>query len=101
MIYRDIKMLKQAKHAPHCMVRYCRAQNYGQIVACHSNEQAHGKGIGIKSHDLTAFMCNHCHDIYDGRVPSDMTKAEKQAMFLDAVYFSMLWLFQTERAILK
>jgi hypothetical protein len=37
----------------------------------HSNEESHGKGKGLKSHDcFGAFACSACHDWYDrGRDP--------------------------------
>ena len=38
----------------------------GTIVWAHSNEQLHGKGMGIKSHDLFgAYLCHKCHERYD------------------------------------
>lgn len=36
--------------------------NYHGVVAAHSNQQAHGKGMGIKAHDaMCAFLCAACH----------------------------------------
>jgi hypothetical protein len=36
------------------------------VVFCHSNEMLHGKGIGIKSHDIFGFYgCANCHQWYD------------------------------------
>lgn len=38
----------------------------GTVVWAHSNEQKHGKGMGIKAHDLFgAYLCHHCHTQYD------------------------------------
>lgn len=41
-------------------------------VWCHSNEDRHGKGKGLKAHDcFGAWGCSSCHDWYDrGRDPS-------------------------------
>lgn len=36
------------------------------VVACHSNEQVHGKGRGIKAHDIFVFFgCANCHSWFD------------------------------------
>jgi hypothetical protein len=100
LIYRNPKLLQAAKYAPHCMVQRCKAENYGQIVAAHSNYVRHGKGKGIKAHDVPAYVCNGCHDVIDGRV-TIMSKEEREQMFLDAVYFSIVWLLQSGRLITK
>lgn len=97
MNFRSPKLRKYALEAPHCMSRACRAENHGQIVGAHSNKLAHGKGKGIKAHDIVAYLCNDCHDIYDGRKNTWMDKAEREMMFQDAVYESILWLLQTGR----
>lgn len=93
MNYRNKKILDFARECPYCM--HCRASNRGQIVGAHSNWIKHGKGKGIKAHDLVAYLCNHCHDVLDGRVDAGMSKSEKEMMFLDAVFFSTIWLLQT------
>lgn len=62
MNYRNPRLLKLAAHYP---CQYCGADD-GTIVAAHSNRQRHGKGMGIKAHDLCiAFLCNSCHDAVD------------------------------------
>lgn len=39
-------------------------------VLCHSNQLAHGKGMGLKAPDTEAcFGCSSCHDVLDGRKP--------------------------------
>lgn len=97
MNYRNPKLLAFAKDAPYCMG--CRTVNYGQVVGAHSNQIKHGKGKGIKAHDLVAYLCNQCHDVLDGRVPSDMTRDDKAHMFLDAAYASAIWLLQSGRLV--
>jgi hypothetical protein len=38
----------------------------GTIVAAHSNQSRHGKGLGLKAHDcFVAFLCAHCHHWLD------------------------------------
>jgi hypothetical protein len=64
MNWRSKKLTQSAKHES-CVA--CGADD-GTIVYAHSNEQKHGKGMGIKAHDLFgAYLCQNCHDGYDGR----------------------------------
>ena len=93
MNYRNPKLLKLASLAPHCMNPAGRASNRGQIVACHSNSQRHGKGTSLKSHDIPAYLCGICHDHLDGR-QGDLCRADKERMFLESVYESWLWLMR-------
>lgn len=65
MMYRNRKLTQSAQHEA-CV--NCGA-NDGTIVFAHSNSQKHGKGMGIKAHDLFgAFLCHQCHYIYDQTV---------------------------------
>lgn len=89
--YRNPKLLKLAAKAPHCMC--CGAHNEGQVVACHSNKQRHGRGMGYKAHDLCMFGCMDCHDQLDGRRGS-LTREEKDFMFYEGFYQTVLWLLQ-------
>lgn len=37
------------------------------VVACHSNYQEDGKGMGLKADDIyVMFACSSCHMFYDG-----------------------------------
>jgi hypothetical protein len=49
----------------------------GTIVWAHSNEMEHGKGKGIKCHDLLGnYLCCRCHAAYDqGPEPRAMKRA--------------------------
>lgn len=89
--YRNPKLLALAAEAPHCM--WCHSANQGQVVACHSNKIIHGKGIGHKAHDIPAYLCHACHDIVDGRT-GKYNAMEREFIFLEAVYESMVWLLQ-------
>lgn len=66
-MYRNQKLLDLANECSRCMC--CGATVApGAIVAAHSNHQRHGKGTGIKAHDIcVAYVCNICHDLIDGR----------------------------------
>lgn len=65
MNWRSKKLTQSAKHES-CVS--CGADD-GTVVWAHSNEQFHGKGMGIKAHDLFgAYLCHRCHGIYDGQI---------------------------------
>jgi hypothetical protein len=60
--WRSKKLRESARHES-CVS--CGA-NDGSVVWAHSNEQRHGKGMGIKAHDLFgAYLCHKCHTQYD------------------------------------
>jgi hypothetical protein len=62
MNWRSKKLTQSAKHES-CVS--CGADD-GTIVWAHSNSQMHGKGMGIKAHDLFgAYLCHKCHYDYD------------------------------------
>lgn len=87
--FRSQKLLDLAKEAPCCM--YCGAHNHGQVVGCHSNSQRHGKGQGLKAHDVVAYLCDECHRVIDGAGAREY----REWMFLEAVYQTTLWLLQS------
>ena len=85
MSYRNPK-LKQAARNEQCVA--CGAHN-GSTVWAHSNSQKHGKGTGIKAHDLFgAFLCYHCHTEYDSG--TSMNRQEKQEWFREQWERSMI-----------
>lgn len=92
--FRCPKLLALAKECPHCMS--CGDHNQGDVVAAHSNNRAMGKGMGIKAHDLPAYLCRVCHDIVDGR-SGDYTRDfrdYREFMWHRAMAKSMVWLLQ-------
>lgn len=69
MNWRSKKLTQSAKNES-CVS--CGADD-GTIVWAHSNEQRHGKGMGIKAHDLFgAYLCHQCHFNYDNQPFQDM-----------------------------
>ncbi len=57
------KALRDSANGESCVA--CGRQD-GTVVWAHSNEQSHGKGIGIKAHDLLGnYLCAWCHTLYD------------------------------------
>lgn len=86
-MYRNPKITKSA-NGKACA--NCGSQD-GTVVWAHSNEQEHGHGMRIKSHDIYgAYCCMRCHDWYDGRDMSPMdpteiwARDEKELMFRKA-----------------
>ncbi len=60
--YRNKALTRSAKSEA-CVA--CGAED-GTVVWAHSNEQEHGKGLGIKAHDLLGnYLCLECHRFYD------------------------------------
>lgn len=56
----------------------------GPVEAAHSNEQAHGKGMGIKASDLqTAALCRECHQMIDSG--NKLTREERKRYLQEAV----------------
>lgn len=67
MIYRNKKLTESARNES-CVS--CGVDD-GTIVWAHSNKYRHGKGRGMKAHDLFgAYLCNQCHILFDnGKLP--------------------------------
>lgn len=63
----------------------------GTSVWAHSNQQAHGKGKGIKAHDCYGVIaCRACHAWLDeARAP----KAEKESVFMAGMQRTWLYLW--------
>ena len=73
MNYRNPRILALAQD------HSCQAcgQDNQTTVAAHSNSQAHGKGLGIKSHDcFVGFCCSDCHYFIDFSPRADRSTRE-------------------------
>lgn len=97
--YRNQKILK---HANEQTCQNCGKQN-NTVVAAHSNLSEHGKGKGIKSHDLfVAFLCQDCHAWLDQGSGPDPTgiwrsdREDKREMFMRAMHKTQLILVHDE-----
>jgi len=88
------KLRKSAQHAPNCFS--CGATNRGgNLCLAHSNELRLGRGASFKSPDYYgAILCPACHDIVDGRAPSDLTKEGKREMHRLAHEKTLAWWFE-------
>jgi len=91
--YRNPKILA---HARGQSCTNCGCED-GTTVAAHSNFSEHGKGRGIKAHDLfSAYLCNRCHSWLDQGTGSDPTgvwqgdKEDKREMFMRAMFKTQL-----------
>ena len=72
MNYRNPKVLQEARNH-NCML--C-GNNDGTVVAAHSNQSRHGKGMSIKAHDaFVAYLCARCHiSIDQGKGTHDLKR---------------------------
>lgn len=89
--YRSAQLKDLAREVEVCP--FCDRWAPLEIVGCHPNGLKYGKGMGLKADDLVAYLCPECHDILDGRA-GGLTRFEKDCMFLEAFYASMLWAFR-------
>lgn len=79
MSYRNKRLLASAKGQP-CVL--CHAS--GTTVAAHLRSVEFGSGTGIKCPDyFTAWLCQGCHDIIDGR-RGNIPQFERKEMWLRA-----------------
>lgn len=65
-MYRN-KKLRDSARGMHCTMRVPGVCNHDKetVVWCHSDLMKHGKGTGIKAHDLFGFYgCSACHEWY-------------------------------------
>lgn len=97
--YRNRKLLDLGRFAPKCFS--CGSENTGIVIPAHSNAMRHGHGMGLKAHDIPAFVCKTCHDIIDGRMDVGMTRDERHEMYLAAVYETFLWLLREGYLVVK
>lgn len=59
--YLNKRVLDEAQHHK---CQSCGADD-DTVVAAHSNQSKHGKGMGRKAHDLPAYLCHACHTWLD------------------------------------
>jgi hypothetical protein len=87
------KRLLNAAHGQQCMVQIpdvCN-RNPETVVAAHSNQLLHGKGMGIKAHDcFIAWACSDCHrEIDQGK----MSKEDKNFYWQQGFERTLLAMF--------
>ena len=68
----DAQLLIACRSLP-CQL--CGAED-GTVVAAHSNQLRHGKGMGLKAHGYVAALCHSCHHKLDQG--KDWTKQERR-----------------------
>lgn len=88
-MYRNQRILDMPRHGdvPCC---YCGRLD-GTVVAAHSNQGRHGKGLGLKAHDcFVAFLCHACHLFVDqGKADQDIRSSVWQAAHVRSLPY--LW----------
>ncbi len=80
MMFRSHKYLAAAKGRA-CTLKIPGVCNWdaSTTVSAHSNLGRHGKGMGIKAHDIfVAHACSNCHGAVDGHLKTDYSKEELQ-----------------------
>ena len=97
--YRNRALLDCAHAIKGCL--NCGAYVEHGCDPAHSNQQAHGKGVGIKAHDfMFAALCNQCHKWLDSGMSPDPTgrymgdREDKQAMWRAAFDRTLLTLWE-------
>lgn len=92
MMYRNKKILQAAKGEDCTMQSPNCNGDRATVVACHSNMLVHGKGKGLKAHDLFIFFgCSGCHEFYDRGAA---TRDEKEWYFWRAHSRTLMRLLQ-------
>jgi hypothetical protein len=72
----------------------------GTIVACHSNQSKHGKGMGIKAPDsLVVALCHTCHHELDNG--NKLSKEERRHLWDQAYIKTMQYLIEKELLIIN
>ena len=82
--------LRKSAKGQRCTVRIAGVCNHDPetVVLAHLN----GGGMGRKRPDLHgAFCCSSCHDVVDGRVPSDFSRWELDLAHLQGVIRTQEW----------
>lgn len=88
MNYRNPKLRALAKDMP-CVL--CHRQD-GTTVWAHSNDSRHGKGTGLKAHDVFgAALCFECHTALDSGAG---LRATKRDIFQEAMEKTWLYLWR-------
>lgn len=84
------KWIRQAARGEECMFRLHGICNYNSetTVFAHSNDPKHGKGLGLKAHDVYGvFACSNCHRFFD----ESAGKALQQGLFAEAHEQMVQW----------
>lgn len=84
----EIPALREVVRGAPCTFRIPGVQHAPQETTCwcHSNESRHGKGVGLKSHDIFgAIGCKACHDWYDLESRRTAAVPESYRAAIDAI----------------
>lgn len=96
----ESRHLRDSARGQPCLIRipgHCN-HDHSTVVLCHLN----GGGTGTKKSDLfAAFGCSGCHDVVDGRVKSQHTKADIELMHRQGVERTNQYWLDTGMVVLK
>jgi len=95
-VYRNKRLLEIVRQSP---CQHCGRAD-GTVVAAHSNLLRLGKGRSIKCPDFyTAALCYSCHSELDQG--KNLSKAEREEMWIEAYLKTIAWLFNNEHIVIK
>ena len=91
------KAIRDSANGEYCQVNHIGcSHDHRTTVWAHSNYPEHGKGTGLKAHDIFGcYACSFCHMWLDGPINT----AEKKMKFLSAMARS--WLILVRKGVLK
>lgn len=92
-----VSKIRDSANGVPCQIRLPNICNFDSntTVWCHGNGSAAGKGLGMKSHDLLgAYGCFKCHDVYDRRVPTELSRVEVELAFWEGHARSLVLLIE-------
>lgn len=90
-----MNLTKLAKGKP-CQIRLVGICNRDDrtVVACHYRLIGYS-GAGLKMDDIfIAFGCSSCHDAVDGRMKTDLTRAELHEAHAEGIFRTQAWLLE-------
>ena len=94
MNYRNRALLNLAHNLHKCPL--CEKHSLDGLEPAHSNQGRHGKGMGIKAHDLFhAAICHDCHALLDNGILNREDAVSMWEMAYDATmleYWKRGWL---------
>lgn len=92
MTFRSRKLLDIAHDAP-CMLKLVPC--FGDVVACHSDSLADGRGVGHKSHDcLCVPGCMACHAVFERK---NLGRSQYEVVHMQALKKYLVWLWTEGR----
>ena len=102
MAKRKTSKIRQSARGEDCTINIAGvcAGDSETVVLCHFPSE--GKGMGIKSHDLSAgYGCARCHDAVDGRLKNAEFREHAEFYMRRSILRTHLRLIDKELMVLK